>query len=654
MALIYDPTTGEYYETASNGARMKYQKADRTFSGPTTPDEMKAYGAATTAQVTPANPATATTVPVAKLSPDKPDPVVPMGPEQYDPKGWNAGNYSADGTYKAPATVPAGPETYDPKGWAAGLYSSDGTYKAPATPGEITQWVEPSPPGLYNQDGTLKNPTPAATTPTTQQQSTDALLNSILAMLQGNVNAEPYQNPESYTPSTSTGQVSQALTDAVLASLSKPAGYTDPEQQAIYDRAMNTFNANQDTDLRTLQNLYETLGIRSQAGDLGGEAGSSLQDYMGKRSIAQADLLGNIAQQIGDTRMQDQQNTIANAKGVMDSLYGQDRGNFADALSLSEFNQNVDNDQFNRTFAVAQFINDANQQDVANAMADREYWQSATGISAESALGFLQSMNQSDLSALAAGVGMEESALLPILVGLAMGAIGGDGEGTTTGDLLEVAGEGGKWAWDAAKKTWGWVADKVGGSEEEPPVSPEDAGWLAPFLTKLGTVAVPLAAALGTAYMLYKNQQTESVSKGGRIRDWTNKSGEYNPITAYAVWDWAENGAQWNSAAAILEPNPEIFTLTNNAVKSAIAQSAEGMPVEQAAALARDQAYSSIFDYLSGVKVKKVYANGQTDTVVLPASDRIAIADGIAKKIESSYLGASNGSIDYANWGKAK
>jgi hypothetical protein len=653
MALIYDPTTGEYYETASNGTRMKYQKADRTFSGPTTPDEMKAYGAATMAQVTAANPATATTVPVAAApaATSTAQTASYYKPENYDPEGWAAGKYNADGTLKEeykyqnqPGYDPSSnPDTYIDQSYLSSRLTPT-EWNAQRTPATTT----PAAPAFP------VTTTPAATTPTTQQQSTDALLNSILAMLQENVNAEPYQNTESYTPSTSTGQVSQALTDKILESLSKPAGYTAPEQQAIYDRAMNTFNANQNTDLRTLQNLYETLGIRSQAGDLGGEAGSSLQDYMGKRSIAQADLLGNIAQQIADTRMQDQQNTIANAKGVMDSLYGQDRGNFADALSLSEFNQNVDNDQFNRTFAVAQFINDANQQDVANAMADREYWQSTTGISAESALGFLQSMNQSELSALAAGVGMEESALLPILVGLAMGAIGGDKEGTTTGDLLEVAGEGGKWAWDAAKKTWGWVADKVGGSEEEPPVSPEDAGWLTPFLTKLGTVAVPLAATLGTAYMLYKNQQTESVSKGGRIRDWTNKSGEYNPITAYAVWDWAENGAQWNSAAAILEPNPEIFTLTNAAVKSAIAQSAEGMPVEQAAALARDQAYSSIFDYLSGVKVKKVYTNGQTDTVTLPASDRIAIADGIAKKIESSYLGASNGSIDYANWGKAK
>lgn len=214
----------------------------------------------------------------------------------------------------------------------------------------------------------VTNYTPAGT-----NESTGFDLQSILDLLTGIGNTPAQGTNEDYNVTTSQSELGQALQDEALRGLNGQFGYTADEQAAIYKNAIDQFNATQEADLLKLQNLYEQYGISNPTG-MGGQGGSSLQDYYGKRALAQEDLTTNLAQQFSDKATQEKQYAIQNAMGINSQLYEQQRGDFADMLSLMGFNADMDAQTFNQQLQLMGFESDQAQQQFLNqqGISDRE------------------------------------------------------------------------------------------------------------------------------------------------------------------------------------------------------------------------------------------------------------------------------------------
>ena len=198
-------------------------------------------------------------------------------------------------------------------------------------------------------------------------------LQSILDLLNNIGNTTAQGTNEDYNTSTSYSELAQALQDQALQGLNGQYGYTTEEQAAIYKNAIDQFNSTQDADLLKLQNLYEQYGLSNPTG-MGGQGGSSLQDYYGKRALAQEDLTTNLAQQFSDKATEEKQNAIQNAMGIDSQLYEQQRGDFADMLSLMGFNADLSAEQFSEQLQLMGFESDQQQQQFLNqqGISDRE------------------------------------------------------------------------------------------------------------------------------------------------------------------------------------------------------------------------------------------------------------------------------------------
>jgi hypothetical protein len=102
---------------------------------------------------------------------------------------------------------------------------------------------------------------------------------------------------------------------------------------------------------------------------LGGQGLSSMDDYFGQRALAQQNMITDLMNAGIAQRNTDEQNAIANALGTGNFLYGMDRGNFADQLSLMGFNQTESQNIFNNLLSAMGFQSDTTQQDFANQLA---------------------------------------------------------------------------------------------------------------------------------------------------------------------------------------------------------------------------------------------------------------------------------------------
>lgn len=220
-----------------------------------------------------------------------------------------------------------------------------------------------------------------------QPQSTPAqnyqdLYSQIVSML--NNYAQPAQgSAEPYQPDTANSELTQALQDRAMQMLNRQYGYTPEEEAAIWQRQLNQFNATEDQDLQKLQNLYEQYGLNSGAGELGGQAGSSLQDYYGKRAQALADLSGQMGEYFAAKRAGDEQNAVQMATNIQQQVYNQVRGDFQDMLSYLETQETIDNNAFQRSMSLAGYQSDEQQREFLNKLgiSDREsqdYWMGVT------------------------------------------------------------------------------------------------------------------------------------------------------------------------------------------------------------------------------------------------------------------------------------
>ncbi len=380
--------------------------------------------------------------------------------------GIDAGLYNTS-TPTAPPSIPA---TGTPA-----VPSTPSTPAAQWSPDQLRQLIN-----LLNAGGQ-----PSGQTQMPQYQQPDTSYNDAIMALLTQQQAAPQGSQEAFLPATSTGELSQALQDAALQGLNAPYGYTAEEQALIRERAMSDFNVNQEQDLQTLQNRYQQYGLNRGAG-LGGQAGSSLQDYFGKRAIAQSNLEADLALQMSDRAAQDRQNAINNAMGINTQLYDQTRGDFADMLSLMQFDQQAGNDEFDKLMDTVKFMSAEQQQNFLNqqSISDREwqaYWQqrqyedslskqnldylqAATGASPDALLNALTWAGSNEANVLASGQSDPNSAIAPLLMMAMMNQSQGDGGGL----FEDVIVPGGKMVWDAAKNTYKFVSglfdgDSVGG-----------------------------------------------------------------------------------------------------------------------------------------------------------------------------------------------
>jgi hypothetical protein len=261
----------------------------------------------------------------------------------------------------------------------------------------------------------VTNYTPAGT-----NESTGFDLQSILDLLTGIGNTPAQGTNEDYNVTTSQSELGQALQDEALRGLNGQFGYTADEQAAIYKNAIDQFNATQEADLLKLQNLYEQYGISNPTG-MGGQGGSSLQDYYGKRALAQEDLTTNLAQQFSDKATQEKQYAIQNAMGINSQLYEQQRGDFADMLSLMGFNADMDAQTFNQQLQLMGFESDQAQQQFLNqqGISDREIANYFQTLNTENSMNqwwteYLQS-TQVDPNTIAQLLGNSESDIAQLL-----------------------------------------------------------------------------------------------------------------------------------------------------------------------------------------------------------------------------------------------
>jgi hypothetical protein len=180
-------------------------------------------------------------------------------------------------------------------------------------------------------------------------------------------------------PTAANSALSNQLSAKATDLLNRDYGYTAAEQQAFRDSAMSQFNRTQDEDLRRLEALYEQYGLNSGAGELGGQAGSSLQDYFGKRAQAQADIETGLQTYFAQKKSGDEQAAIQTATAIQNQIYNQVRGDYQDMLSYLQVNETIDNNAFQRAMSLAGFQSEEAQRDFLNQLgiSDREsqdYW----------------------------------------------------------------------------------------------------------------------------------------------------------------------------------------------------------------------------------------------------------------------------------------
>jgi hypothetical protein len=129
---------------------------------------------------------------------------------------------------------------------------------------------------------------------------------------------------------------------------------------------MNRFNMSNESDLNQLKNMYQAFGWNTGAPELGGQAMGSLNDYYKNREMALSDFTTNIMKDVADRRFTDEQAAIGNARGINSDLYGQARGDFADTLSMMQFNQGADQQQFNNLMETMKFMSSEEQRNFLN------------------------------------------------------------------------------------------------------------------------------------------------------------------------------------------------------------------------------------------------------------------------------------------------
>lgn len=187
------------------------------------------------------------------------------------------------------------------------------------------------------------------------------------------------QQTQQFMPTAANSALSNQLSAKATDLLNRDYGYTAAEQQAFRDSAMSQFNRTQDEDLRRLEALYEQYGLNSGAGELGGQAGSSLQDYFGKRAQAQADIETGLQTYFAQKKSGDEQAAIQTATAIQNQIYNQVRGDYQDMLSYLQVNETIDNNAFQRAMSLAGFQSEEAQRDFLNQLgiSDREsqdYW----------------------------------------------------------------------------------------------------------------------------------------------------------------------------------------------------------------------------------------------------------------------------------------
>lgn len=277
----------------------------------------------------------------------------------------------------------------------------------------------------------------------------------ISSLLSGGQQAQGSQEP--FLPSSSNAELSQAIQDRAMQMLNTTPGYTDAETALIYENARNQFNMGQEEDLRTLENLYQKYGLNQGAG-LGGQAGNSLQDYFGKRAMAQSNLDASIAQSIADRRMSDQSQLFGNALNANQQLYSQVRGDFADTMAMAQFQEAQRTGDFDRALEAMRFMSDESQRQFANQLGisqleleeywrergytddmtlkNLEYWQQATGLTPADIMQALTWAGTNEASVLSRGMGTPES-VIPTLMAIAMmGQQNGWGGNTPTNPVV--------------------------------------------------------------------------------------------------------------------------------------------------------------------------------------------------------------------------
>lgn len=175
---------------------------------------------------------------------------------------------------------------------------------------------------------------------------------------------------EPFLPSSSGSELSQLLQSRGVELLNRQYGYTPEEEAAIYERQINRFNMNVDEQTRQLMDMAEAYGWGGQSG----QTSSAFQDYYGKRDLSLADLTGQLAEQAVNKRASDENMALQQAMGINDQLYGQERGNFADMLSLMGHEELAQNNEFTRGMELMRFQSDTDQRMFLNqqGISDRE------------------------------------------------------------------------------------------------------------------------------------------------------------------------------------------------------------------------------------------------------------------------------------------
>jgi len=268
-------------------------------------------------------------------------------------------------------------------------------------------------------------------------------------------NAPGSQEP--FLPSTSTSELSQVLQDRAMQMLNRPYGYTPEEEALIYQNALNRFNLNREEDVRNLENMTEYYGWNRGAGEMGGQGKNAFEDYFGKRAISEAALTGDIAQQIATKRSEDEQRALTQAQNIEELIYGEYNQDFNNMLSLMDFNQAADAQQFNQIMQVAGFQSDEEQRNFMNQLgiSDREqdaYWktrqyedqsqmqwlnylQETTGLTAEQLLTAMSYADSNEAHILQSSI--EKEPMVALATAILLGMYGQDLFNTDT-DGIEL------------------------------------------------------------------------------------------------------------------------------------------------------------------------------------------------------------------------
>lgn len=245
-----------------------------------------------------------------------------------------------------------------------------------SVPDAITSPVIPGAGGGTSGGGGGNTETVPASSP--PESGYEDFWKTIQDMIAG-IGRESQGSNEPFLPSSSTSELSQALQDRAMQMLNRDYGYSPEEEAEITERQMNRFNQNLDSDLQYIQDMAQAYGW----GGAGGQTASAYEDYFGKRSLAESDLMGQLAEMFVNKRQSDENSAIQNALGINNQIYGQQRGDFADMLSLMNFNQGAQNDEFARTMEYMKFMSDEDQRNFLNqqGISDRETQDYFMGLS---------------------------------------------------------------------------------------------------------------------------------------------------------------------------------------------------------------------------------------------------------------------------------